>query len=171
MTKPQLLLAILLVFFLTTCSLATTVEHLNLEGLVKKSHKIVVGKVRDSRTYWSANGKLILTSTTIDVQETIKGQAGSKLELTTIGGKIGDVTLHVSGMPAFAKGEDTVVFVENTGAFSTVVGLSQGKFNLTNGDVSNDVRGLEFSDGTRGKPTTMPLTTFKRQIKLFLDRQ
>jgi hypothetical protein len=170
MKKTQTLLALLLVLFLTAVCQATTVERLNLDGLVKKANRIVVGKVRSSRTYWSNNGKLILTNYTIDVQETMKGQARSTVELTTIGGKIGDVTLHVSGMPVFAKGEDAVVFVENTGAYSTVVGLGQGKFTVTNGEVSNSLADLEFPDGTPSKPTKMPLASFKRQIKLSLNR-
>lgn len=170
MTKTRSLLAFLFVLFLTTLSQATTVERLNLDGLVKKAHKIVVGKVRNSRTYWSGNGKLILTNYTIDVQETMKGQASSTLELTTIGGKIGDLTLHVAGMPTFAKDENAVVFVEDTGAYSTVVGLGQGKFTVTNGEVSNNVSDLEFPGGAASKPTRMPLATLKRQIKLFLER-
>lgn len=170
MTKTRSLLAIVSVFLLTTLSHATTVERLNLDGLVKKAHKIVVGKVRNSRTYWSDNGKLILTNYMIDVEETIKGDAARTVELTTIGGTIGDLTLHVAGMPTFSKDESAVVFVESSGAYSTVVGLDQGKFTIANGEVSNNASDLEFPDGGFSKPTKMPLTTFKRQIKLLLDR-
>lgn len=170
MTKTRSLLALLFVLFVVTLSQATTVERLNLDGLVKKANKIVVGKVRNSRTYWSDNGKLILTNYTFDVEETIKGQASSTVELTTIGGKIGNLTLHVAGMPTFVPDENAVVFVEDTGAYSTVVGLGQGKFTVTNGEVSNNATDLEFPDGGSSQPTKMPLATFKRQIKLFLDR-
>src|SRR5688572_26694731 len=110
---------------------ATTVERLDLEGLVKKSNKIVIGKVVDSRTNWGgASGRLILTTYTLEVEESIKGQRSSTLELTTVGGKIGNLQLHVSGMVSFDKGENAVVFVENSGAYSTVVGLGQGKFTI-----------------------------------------
>ena len=170
MTKTRSALAFIAVFLIATASQATTVERLDLGKMVKKAHKIVVGKVRGSRTYWSDNGKLILTNYTIDVEETIKGRASRTVEVTTIGGKIGNLTLHVAGMPAFAKDEDAVVFVEDGGAYSTVVGLGQGKFTVRNGEVSNDVSNLEFPDGASSKPTKMPLSTFKRQIKIFLDR-
>jgi len=73
-------------------------------------------------------------------------------------------------MPVFAKEENAVVFVENTGSYSTVVGLGQGKFTVVNGEVSNNISGLEFADRGRARPTQMPLATFKRQIKLSLDR-
>src|SRR5262245_6015458 len=154
MSKPRILLVILVVS-LSIPAQATTVERLNLDGLVKKSSKIVIGRVRSSRTYWSSNGKLILTNYTIDVHETIKGQAARTLELTTIGGTIGDLTLHVAGMPVFDKDENTVLFVERTGAYSTVVGLGQGKFSVVNGEVSNNTTGLEFPDGVQARPTKM----------------
>jgi hypothetical protein len=62
------------------------------------------------------------------------------------------------------------VFVEESGGFSTIVGLDQGKFTVTNGEVSNSVSGLAFPDGRPGAPLKMPLATFKRQIKSILDR-
>src|SRR2546422_455634 len=80
---------------------ATTVERLTIENLARKAHSIVQGRVRGSRTYWSSNGKVILTTYTLEVEEAIKGKPGSTLEVTTIGGQIGDLTLHVAGMPAF----------------------------------------------------------------------
>jgi hypothetical protein len=155
---------------ITTFSQATTVERLSLDEMVKKARKIVVGKVSKSRTYWSNNGKLILTTYTMDVEEAVKGPISRTLELTTIGGQIGDVILHVSGMPFFVNGESVVVFVEESGAFSTVVGLDQGKFTVTNGEVSNTVSDLAFPDGRPGKPLKMPLAAFKRQIKSIIDR-
>ena len=170
MRKTRILLAWMFFFAFSNLAQATTVERLNLDALVKKSNRIVVGRVRNSRTYWSSNGKLILTSYIIDVQETLKGQTASTVELTTIGGQIGDLTLHVAGMPVFAKDENAVVFLENTGTYSTVVGLAQGKFAVANGEVSNDVIGLDFPDGSSARPTKMPLATFRRLIKLSLDR-
>jgi hypothetical protein len=159
------LFILLFVFFVATLAQAATVERLNLDDLVKKASRIVVGKVTDSRTFWSSNGKLILTSYTIDVQETIKGAASRTVELTMVGGKMGDLILYVSGMPSFAQGEDAVVFVENSGGYSTVVGLGQGKFTISNGEVSNNVTGLAFPDGHPGQPLKMPLSSFKSEIK------
>ena len=101
MKKVPLVLFILLLALTATLH-ATTVERLGLDDLVRKAHRIVVGKVRTSRTYWTADRKLILTSYTVDVSESIKGQAGRTVELTTVGGRIGTTELHVSGMVSFA---------------------------------------------------------------------
>ena len=164
--QPLFYFAIALVLTVSTLAQATTVQRLSLEDMTKKASSIVVGKVKDSRAFWS--GKLILTTTTIDVTETIKGQTSRSIQLTTVGGTVGDTTLQVSGMPAFQAGEDAVVFVERSGSFSTVVGLTQGKFVVDRGEVMNSVTDLQFPDGKSGTPLKMPLSTFKKQIELFL---
>jgi len=159
-----------LVLVTVSSSHATTVERLDLEALVKKARTIVVGKVLESRTYWSADGKFILTDYTIEVDENLKGQGMRSVAVTTVGGKIGDLELHVSGMPAFQKGEQAVVFIEQSGAYQTVVGLGQGKFTVTNGDVTNAVDGLAFPDGRPGDRLKMPLESFKTRVRGLVNR-
>lgn len=168
--KRTIFLSFVFILIASFSARATTVERLTLGDLVKKSNKIVAGQVNSSRTYWSSNGKLILTSYTITVRETMKGESSRTLELTTIGGTIGGMTLHVSGMPSFEKGEDAVVFIENSGAYSTVVGLGQGKFTVTNGEVSNTVSDLAFPGGQPGRSVKMPLDSFKRLIRTLVGR-
>jgi len=117
------ILSILLVLGSVLSIHATTVKRMDLAGLVSAAQEIVVGKVRNSETYWNQNGRLILTRHTIEVAETLKGVNGGTVEITTIGGTIGDLTLYVAGMPVFELGEETVVFVEAAGPVRTVVGL------------------------------------------------
>jgi hypothetical protein len=162
--------AVLLVLLTTSWSYGTTVERLGLEDLVKKARAIVVGKVTASHTYWSADKRFILTDYTIEVGESIKGSSSGTLSVTTVGGKIGDTELYVSGMPSFEKGENTVLFIEQSGAYQTVVGLGQGKFTISNGEVANSIDDLSFPDGRPGNPVKMPLQTFKAQIRRFLNR-
>ena len=116
-------------------------------------------------------GELVLTDYSIEVSESIKGQASRSMVVTTVGGRMGDTELHVAGMPAFQKGEDAVLFVEQTGAYRTVVGLGQGKFTVVNGEVANDVGDLSFPDGRPGNPVRMPLNTFRNQIRNIVNRQ
>jgi hypothetical protein len=170
MSRNTIPFAFCFVLLIATWSHATTVERLGLEDLVKKAGTIVVGKVTGSRTYWSADHKLILTDYTIDVDENIKGQNRRRVAVTTLGGKIGDRELHVSGMPALQTGENAVLFIEQSGAYEIVVGMGQGKFTITNGEVTNSVGGLAFPDGKPGNPMKMPLQTFKNQIRTLLNR-
>jgi hypothetical protein len=151
----KLLVLSLFILAATLSSLASTVQRLTFDDLVRTAHAIVHGKVRSSTPHWSTDHRLILTTTIIDIQETIKGQPSRTVELTTIGGKIGDLTLVVPGMPAFTPGEEAVLFVENVGAVKTIVGLAQGKFAVQNGEVANPISGA---------PLKMRLDDFKRQI-------
>ena len=153
-----------------TVSRATTVERLSLDDLATRSQSIIEGVVRGSRSYWSADGKLILTSTTIEVTEAIKGQPARTVEITTVGGKVGDTILHVGGMPAFAPGENTIVFAERTKGYLTVLGLGQGKFTIANGEVANSLSELTFPDGRPSRTTRMPVQTFKSEIRSMVDR-
>ena len=52
---------------------ATTVQRLGFDDLVTKAQSIVVAHVVDSHTVWSNDHKLILTSYTLQVQESMKG--------------------------------------------------------------------------------------------------
>ncbi|HLH31740.1 MAG TPA: hypothetical protein VKY31_11095 [Terriglobia bacterium] len=150
---------------------ATSVQRLSFDELVTKSHAIVQGNVVSTSTYRSADGKLIFTSYTIDVQESLKGSPGKTVVLTTIGGRIGNTILHVSGMPVFQPGENAVLFLEQSGEYTTVVGLNQGKFAISsNGEIANSVDGLTFPNGATARPVRMPLNEFKRQVKLRLNR-
>jgi len=149
---------------------ATSVRRLGFDDLVTRAGSIIEGSVIGSQTYRSGDGKLILTSYTIKVQETLKGRAQQTLTITTIGGKIGNTILHVSGMPAFSPGEKAILFLEQSQSYTTVVGLNQGKFAISNNEVSNSVDGLSFPDALPGKPVKMPLDEFKRQIKRRLPK-
>jgi hypothetical protein len=158
---------------LSNVTQATTVERLTLQDLTVRSQSIVQGIVRGSRSYWSPNGKLILTSTTIEVTESIKGQGGQAprtVDITTVGGQIGDTVLRVGGMPSFAPGESTIVFVERSNGYTTVLGLGQGKFTVANGEVANSVSELTFADGAPARISRMSEQVFKSQIRLMLER-
>jgi hypothetical protein len=149
---------------------ATSVQRLSLDELVSRSHSIVQGDILSSNTYRSADGKLILTSYTVQVEDTLKGSAAGTVMVTTIGGQIGNTVLHVSGMPVFQTGEKAVLFLEQTGKYTTVFGLNQGKFAVSNGQVSNSMAGLSFPGGGVPNVVRMPLDEFKRQVKLRLSR-
>jgi len=165
MMKRLPILVFLIFAFLDSLH-ATTVRHLSFDDLVAKAEVIVAGQVIDSRTYRTSDGKLILTSYTVQVGENIKGKAPATLTVTTIGGRLGNTVLRVSGMPQFQTGENAVLFLERSGAYTTVVGLNQGKFSITNGEVSNTLTGLSFVDDKAGKTLKMPVDEFRRQIKL-----
>ena len=149
---------------------ATTVKRLDLDGLVSTAETIVVGEVLGSETYWTLDRRVILTRHTILVDETLKGAVEETIEVTIVGGTIGDIVLYVAGMPAFTAGERTVLFLESSSRYRTVVGLGQGKFRVDGDFIANEVSELEFSDGRPASPTRMPFAQFREEIRQRLDR-
>ena len=165
-----LLTVLILIVFATLPLRATTVQKQTLDDMVSKAESIVIGRVINSQSSWTKNGKLILTQTTFEVQEGLKGAATKTVTITTVGGRVGNSVLHVSGMPSFQPDETAVIFLERSNNYLTVLGLSQGKFSVVNGEVSNHLSGLSFEGGVASIPTRMRLTEFKRQIQQRLNK-
>ena len=66
------------------------------------------------------------------VASTLKGLAAEVVEVRTPGGTVGDITQVVHGAPAFAAGEEVVLFLHReTAAHYTVESLALGKFEVT----------------------------------------
>jgi hypothetical protein len=78
-------------------------------------------------TGWDAGE--IWTFTSFDVEETWRGAALSQISVRLLGGRIGNITSTVSGVPRFFAGEEVVLFLEHTrrGDFS-IVSWEQGTF-------------------------------------------
>jgi hypothetical protein len=122
-------------------ALATTVQLVPFEELVRQAEVIFVGEVVQVQPFRvaSGSGAQIRTRVTFRVRDNIRGAAASVV-LEFKGGTIGDVSMAVEGAPTFAVGEEYIVLARTgTQWVSPVVGLSQGLLR-----VSRDAR-----DGTR----------------------
>lgn len=112
---------------------AASQRPFTVEEMVDLSEDIVVGRVVSNAARWQ--GKLIVTVSTIQVNESLKGRSGNQIEITQLGGTavhpvIGaPVTMTVSEQAALRPGEEVLLFVhtEQTGA-RQLVGGAQGKF-------------------------------------------
>jgi hypothetical protein len=143
---------------------ATTVISLNLDGLVANADGIVVGRVLGSESHWNDSPRIILTVHTIAVSETLKGEDDASIEVFTVGGTVGNITLDVPGMATFSQGETAVVFLEEAGIFNTVLGLSQGKFTVRGDRAVNRIDGLELVGPNSGAPVEMEFESLRREI-------
>lgn len=112
--------------------LATTLEQLSVDDMVRKSTSIVRGKVVASAPM--QRGNLIYTSYRFQVTERLKGEAGQTLELAVPGGRFGQLQQTIPGAPQLDAGKEYVVFVW-TGPSGTnhILGLSQGLFDVQRG--------------------------------------
>src|SRR5712692_5913130 len=76
------------------------------EALVRASGAIIVATAGDSHGRW-ATGGWIETVTTLRVNEAIKGpiSAGQMIEVTELGGGVGEIHYIVPGSPSYEPGQ------------------------------------------------------------------
>lgn len=112
---------------------STTVIQPTFDELVSQAQIIFQGEVADRASEWEASsqGPSIITRVTFSVANVLKGQAGTTVQLTFLGGTIGDTTLTVSDMPRFLVGDRDVLFVSpDLHAVSPLVGFAHGRFRI-----------------------------------------
>ena len=109
---------------------------------------VVVGRVASVAPGWQVNefgDRLIVSVVRVVVNETLKGQALTTLDVEVEGGTIGDVTLHVSDETSFSPGERAVFYLKRT-ARGTFVPHLRGD-GLLKLDASNRVAGSTVTLG------------------------
>lgn len=111
---------------------ADSQRELALEQMTGLADEIVVGKVTSSVPIWQ--GRLIVTVSTIQVQESIKGQPGPTVEITQLGGTAVHPRIHApvhmsaSGSAVLNPGEEVLLFVRRTKQGTRdLIGGAQGK--------------------------------------------
>jgi hypothetical protein len=147
---------------------------------ISQTAKVIV-RVRclANETAWDVGE--IWTFTSFETQETWKGSAPSRIVVRPLGGKLGNITSTVSGIPRFRLCEEVVLFLEPTarGDFS-VLSWEQGTFrigrNALTGEecVTQDTASIEvFDRATRSFAATgirkMPLELFHEKVNAALS--
>jgi hypothetical protein len=108
---------------------ATTLARMSLEKMALTSPLIVRARCVDNSTGWDAGE--IWTFTNFDVEEIWRGSAPSEIAVRLLGGRLGNLTSTVSGVPRFQPGERVILFLEPTlrGDFS-ITSLVQGTLRI-----------------------------------------
>lgn len=128
-------LAAALALTMTVPVSATTFAEMSDQDMTMASDAIVVARVAGSRSQWI--GKQLVTVVDIDVSETLKGDAKSRMQVILPGGvdlkRAVPVSMTYPGAPALRQNESVVLFLSKTslrpGAM-IISGYSQGKYNI-----------------------------------------
>jgi len=108
---------------------AAVVLKLELPQLVARSRHIVVATALGEISHWQSDGRIV-TDTTLRVEQTLKGdfKAGQQVVVTSLGGSVGKLGMHVEGSPRFRRGRSAIVFLRELPERGElqVVGMSQG---------------------------------------------
>lgn len=107
----------------------TTLMRMSLAQMSHAAQLIVRARCLGNSTGWDAGE--IWTFTSFDIEEIWHGSAPSRISVRLLGGRAGNITSTVSGVPRFSPGEEVVLFLEPTprGDFS-IVSWEQGTFRL-----------------------------------------
>jgi hypothetical protein len=113
----------------TSAARATTIERMSLEKMSQTSKIIVRAQCIGNSTTQDAGE--IWTFTNFEVEDVWRGSAPSQITVRLLGGRAGNLTSSVSGVPRFRAGEEVLLFLEPTlrGDFS-VVSWKQGTFRI-----------------------------------------
>ncbi|VAW80157.1 hypothetical protein MNBD_GAMMA12-2625 [hydrothermal vent metagenome] len=125
---------------------ASSVLPLNLEQLSAKAMTIFNGRCISNQVEFDTQSNLVVTYTTFEVLDSIKGTKGLTHTIKQVGGNLpnSNIKTRWPSIPKFIIGNEYVMFLPAASSlgFSTPVGLEQGKFN-----VLTDALGKQVSNG------------------------
>jgi len=123
--------ACLLVLMFGAPALAASPIPRTLQDLSGDAEVVVVGTVTERQSRFNDDRTLILTDTTLRVEETLAGQAGAWVTFSEYGGIVGDRGLVVSGLPQYREGDRVLLFLcRDFLDLLRTCGASQGKLEL-----------------------------------------
>ncbi len=110
-------------------ALSTTLKTLT--DYVDTSDYVVHGTVESVDSYWTSDGKRIVTDVTIRVDDSVKGRMnkGGLVQFQLPTGQVGAVVRTSPQLPNFAIDEEVVLFLQDTDGLGLgIVGGKRGKF-------------------------------------------
>ena len=160
---------------------ATTLERMSLAKMSRTATLIVRARCLGSSAGWDAGE--IWTLTSFSVEEVWRGSAPPRITVRLLGGRAGNLTSSVSGVPRFRSGEEVILFLEPTPRREfSVVSWEQGTFRIhswlhpARESVTQDTASFEtFDPATRRFETTgirnLPMEIFRAQVEAALRNE
>lgn len=123
--------AVAAVAWLVTASDApgTTLARMSVNEMTRHAAIVIRARCLANRVQWDSGE--MWTFTTFAAEETWKGATAETVRVRLLGGRAGDVTSTVAGVPRFRVGEEVVLFLEPTGrGDDSVVSWIEGTFRI-----------------------------------------
>jgi len=168
-----LTITVLLVLVVALESGATMLVRMDLNALARSAEIIARVRCIHTNTRWESGA--VWTFDDFDVLEVFKGSASQLLRVRLPGGRVEHTDVRIEGVPEFASGEETILFVERTSAGDYgITSWAQGTFRVRrqpSGDalLTQDTSHIAvFDPRTRQFTTTgarnLPLSEFREQL-------
>jgi hypothetical protein len=133
---------------------ATTLARLTLPQLTSSATIVARARCMRSRSAWR-NGE-IWTVTSFRAVEIWKGGLPARFQVWMIGGRSGQFTSYVPGVPRFRPGDEVVLFLEPTrGGMLSITAWGEGTFRIRRDPLSGEAR---VAQDTAAMPVFDPLT-------------
>lgn len=145
----------------------SVIRAYSLDELADEADVVVTGLVVASNSFWNEDKSVIYTHYTISVNRSFKEDLGSTIVVRVMGGVVDGRELLVSGNARLQEGEQVLLFLRNHGEYSTIIGMSQGKFSLR--EVNRDTlvwRGPALEAGVARQAGEVTLPEFLKQCGL-----
>lgn len=170
MVRPMRALAAIVLMLGASQAIATQAIGVSVEALARQSDAVVRGRVLRESAQLTPDGRRIFTIIELRRISTLRGRAPQRARLIVPGGVVGSFGQRVDGAPAFAAGEDVVVFMSRAGGDSFgVTGLAQGKFTVAGGVARPDLSQMTFVRTSVGagerRVEPMPLAELERRVR------
>jgi hypothetical protein len=144
----------------TLPSQAASVLPAQLDEIVDRAAVAFEGRCVANRTERDLETGLVVTYTTFEVIDRLKGAVAPTHTIKQIGGSLPDdnIQYKVEGVPTFNVGEDYVVFLARASrkGFSSPIALAQGRFGIRQSQAGREVgNGRDFRELTERLPQAM----------------
>jgi hypothetical protein len=129
----NIVLAVLMGFWLARPAEATTMVRMSLSQLAQASSTIVQGQVVAQTTRTNSGNTRVYTYTTVQLEKALKGSPPATLTIQQPGGTVGNFHVRVPGTALLRPGTQYILFLEPAaGARATyhLVGMMQGAFRV-----------------------------------------
>lgn len=132
-----------------------------IEALSKGSDVVLTGKVIKQESEWTQNKSRIITKTTIQVDEYLKGSAGTgTVVVNHPGGEVDGVGELYSHMPEFKNNEEVLLFLKKD--------KKSPDFKVFSGE-DGKIPLMRNAAGEKVTPSNISLGVIKNRIKSYTD--
>lgn len=149
---------------------ASSVKQLEMNDMLTEAELVFEGIVTASEPRFNASKTLIITDITFDITEVVTGEyQQSSIELSFVGGVIGEHSVHAEGLRQPQVGESGIYFVSSLtkSLVNPLVGWSQGHFLLEKDESGVDmVMTDEHLNVLEIQPITLSTTTTRSSLSI-----
>ena len=159
---------------------ASIARAVSFDQKVREADEIVVGRCVKSYSAFDPSGRWIVTYSTFQVEDALKGNNPREITVMVPGGTVGSIRQDTIGLPRFKEGEEKLIFTAAVGNDKTVLYADQGTYDVLGtgaqrrvAPVSSKLVLIDSKTGTikNDREPERTLAEFSRSVHNVLQRE